>query len=375
LLKTAIVHEWLVNYAGSERCVESFTNIWQNAPVFTLVDFLNEDERRTILKGKKAHTSFIQKLPLASTQHRKYLPLFPLAIEQFDLNEYDLVLSSSHAVAKGVLTNSYQLHICYCYTPMRYAWDLYHIYLKEAGLLSGISGLTAKIILHKLRTWDIISSNRVDHFIAISNHIAKRIKKTYNRDSVVIYPPVDVHLFECRSDKEDFYLTASRMVSYKRIDIIVDAFSAMPDKKLVVIGDGPEMKKIKSKAGKNVEILGYQAFASLKSYMQKAKAFIFAAEEDFGIIAVEAMACGTPVIAFNKGGASETVSDDNTGILFDHQSPQSVKEAVLKFESIKDKFDPSIIRAHSLQFGRNIFEEKIKQFVDEKSSDFFPDKR
>ena len=375
MLKTAIVHEWLVNYAGSERCVESFTNIWQDAPVFTLVDFLSEDERRIILKGKKANTSFIQKLPFARTQHRKYLPLFPLAIEQFDLNAYDLVLSSSHAVAKGVLTNSYQLHICYCYTPMRYAWDLYHIYLKEAGLLSGISGLTAKMILHKLRAWDIISSNRVDHFIAISNHISKRIKKTYNRDSVVIYPPVDVYLFECRSDKEDFYLTASRMVSYKRIDIIVEAFSAMPDKKLVIIGDGPEMKKIKSKAGKNVEILGYQAFDSLKSYMQKAKAFIFAAEEDFGIIAVEAMACGTPVIALNKGGASETVSDNNTGILFDHQSPQSVKEAVLKFESIQDKFDPSIIRAHSLEFSRNIFEEKIKQFIDEKSNDFFPDKR
>jgi glycosyltransferase involved in cell wall biosynthesis len=375
MLKTAIVHEWLVNYAGSERCVESFTNIWQDAPVFTLVDFLNEDERKIILKGKKAHPSFIQKLPFARTQHRKYLPLFPLAIEQFDLNPYDLVLSSSHAVAKGVLTNSYQLHICYCYTPMRYAWDLYHIYLKEAGLLSGISGLTAKMILHKLRAWDIISSNRVDHFIAISNHISKRIKKTYNRESIVIYPPVDVHLFECRSDKEDFYLTASRMVSYKRIDVIVDAFSDMPDKKLVVIGDGPEMKKIKSKAGKNVEILGYQAFASLKYYMQRAKAFIFAAEEDFGIIAVEAMACGTPVIAFNKGGASETVSDNNTGILFNYQSPQSIKEAVLKFDSIQDKFDPSIIRAHSLQFGRNIFEEKIKQFIYEKSNDFFPDKR
>ena len=374
-MKTAIVHEWLVNYAGSERCVESFTNIWQDAPVYALVDYLNDDDRKIILKGRKAVTSFIQKLPFARTQHRKYLPLFPLAVEQFNLNEYDLVLSSSHAVAKGVLTNSYQLHICYCYTPMRYSWDLYHIYLKEAGLLSGISGLTAKMILHKLRTWDIISSNRVDYFIAISNHISKRIKKTYNRDSIVIYPPVDVHLFECISNKEDFYLTASRMVSYKRIDVIVDAFSAMPDKKLVVIGDGPEMKKIKSKAGKNVEILGYQAFASLKSYMQRAKAFIFAAEEDFGIIVVEAMACGTPVIALNKGVASETLSDNNTGVLFNHQSPESVKEAVLKYESIQDKFDPSIIRAHSMQFGRNIFEEKIKQFIDEKSNDFFPDKR
>jgi glycosyltransferase involved in cell wall biosynthesis len=374
-LKTAIVHEWLVNYAGSERCVESFTNIWQDAPVFALVDFLNEEERKIILKGRKAQTSFIQKLPLAKTHHRKYLPLFPLAIEQFDLNNYDLVLSSSHAVAKGVLTNSDQLHICYCYTPMRYAWDLYHIYLKEAGLLTGISGLAAKMILHKLRTWDIISSNRVDHFVAISNHISKRIKKTYNRDSVVIYPPVDVHLFECNPDKEDFYLTASRMVSYKRIDIIVDAFNTMPDKKLVVIGNGPEMKKIKSKAGKNIEILGYQEFDILKTYMQKAKAFIFAAEEDFGIIVVEAMACGTPVIAFNKGGASETVNDNKVGVLFEKQLPGSIKEAVLKFEAVQDKFDPSFIRTHSLQYGRNIFEEKIKTFINEKSVEFFSGKK
>jgi glycosyltransferase involved in cell wall biosynthesis len=375
MLKTAIVHEWLVNYAGSERCVESFTNIWKDAPVYALVDFLNEEERSIILKGRKARTSFIQKLPFAKTQHRKYLPFFPFAIEQFNLNEYDLVLSSSHAVAKGVLTNSNQLHICYCYTPMRYAWDLYHVYLKEAGLLSGISGLTAKMILHKLRAWDIISSNRVDHFIAISNHISKRIKKTYNRDSAVIYPPVDVHLFECNLDKEDFYLTASRMVSYKRIDIIVEAFVTMPDKKLVVIGDGPEMKKIKSKAGKNVEILGYQEFAVLKSYMQKAKAFIFAAEEDFGIIVVEAMACGTPVIALNIGGASETVNDSKVGVLFNHQTPQSVKEAVLKFEAVQDKFDPCFIRNHSLQFGRNIFEEKIKQFISEKSDEFYSGKK
>jgi glycosyltransferase involved in cell wall biosynthesis len=374
-LKTAIVHEWLVNYAGSERCVESFTNIWKDAPVYALVDFLNEDDRKIILKGKKSRTSFIQKFPFAKTQHRKYLPFFPLAVEQFDLNEYDIVLSSSHAVAKGALTNSYQLHVCYCYTPMRYAWDLYHSYLREAGLLSGISGVTAKMILHRLRTWDIISSNRVDHFIAISKHISRRIKKIYNRDAVVIYPPVDIHLYESVSDKEDFYLTASRMVPYKRIDIIAEAFSAMPDKKLVIIGDGPEMKKIKSRAGKNIEILGYQDFSVLKSYLQKAKAFIFAAEEDFGIIVVEAMACGTPVIALNKGGASETVIDNKSGILFNHQTPDSIKEAVVKFELTQDKFDPSMIRTHSLQFGRNIFEDSIKQFVDEKSDEFFSGKK
>jgi glycosyltransferase involved in cell wall biosynthesis len=374
-LKTAIVHEWLVNYAGSERCVESFTNIWQDAPVFSLVDFLKEDERRTILKGKRAITSFVQKLPFAKTQHRKYLKFFPLAIEQFDLNEYELIISSSHSVAKGALTNAGQLHICYCHTPMRYAWDFYHQYLKEAGLSKGVMGWEAKRVLHKLRLWDVISSNRVDHFIANSKHVAGRIKKIYNRESEVIYPPVDTHLFESQPHKESFYLTASRMVSYKKIELIVESFSHMPDKRLVVIGDGPEMNKIKAKAGKNIEILGYQEFSVLKSYLQKAKAFIFAAEEDFGIIVVEAMACGTPVIALNRGGAVETVSDGKTGILFYEQSPQVIKEAVVKFESMQDKFDPSIIKAHSAQFGRNIFEDKIKKFVHDKSDEFFSKNR
>jgi len=370
-MKTAIVHEWLVNYAGSERCVESFTNIWKDSPVYALVDFLNEEERGIILKGKKANTSFIQNLPFAKKHHRQYLSLFPLAIEQFDLTEYDVIISSSHAVAKGVLTSASQLHICYCYTPMRYAWDLYHRYILEAGLLHGVKGYIAKSMLHKLRMWDVIASSRVDDYIAISRHIAKRIKKTYNREATVIYPPVDVNNFGIIPVKEEFYLTASRMVPYKRMDIIVEAFSAMPDKKLVVIGDGPEMEKIKSKAGRNIEIIGYQSFEVLKSYMQKAKAFLFAAEEDFGIIVVEAMACGTPVIAFNIGGASETVLEMESGIFFNEQSPASIKEAVIKFESVKDKFDPETIRKYSLQFSRDIFEEKIKMFVNEKSSDFF----
>ena len=373
-MKTAIVHEWLVNYAGSERCVESFTNIWKDSPVYSLVDFLNDEERRTILKGKKANTSFVQNLPFANKHHRTYLSLFPLAIEQFDLSEFDLIISSSHAVAKGVLTNAGQLHICYCYTPMRYAWDLYHRYLIEAGLIHGVKGLIAKNILHKLRIWDVVASNRVDHFIAISNHIANRIKKTYNRESTVIYPPVDVNLFGVNGAKENFYLTASRMVPYKRMDLIVEAFSSMPDKKLVVIGDGPEMEKIKSKASRNVEIIGYQSFEVLKSYMQKAKAFLFAAEEDFGIIVVEAMACGTPVIAFNKGGASETVIDMISGVFFNEQSAESIKTAVHKFESTIEIFDPTLIHNYSLQFSRDIFEKKIKMFVKEKSSEFFKGK-
>ncbi|MFO7447454.1 MAG: glycosyltransferase, partial [Ignavibacteriaceae bacterium] len=237
-MKTAIVHDWLDSYAGSERVLESLTNIWNTSPVFTLADFLSDEDRRVILKDKRAFTSFVQKLPLAEKHFRKYLLLFPYAIEQFNLTDYDVVISSSHAVAKGALTTSRQLHICYCHTPMRYAWDLYFQYLKEANLERGIVGLFAKKVLHYIRLWDVSTANRPDYFIANSNHIAKRIKKIYNKESAVIYPPVDVHKYDTVPGKEDYYLTASRMVPYKKIDMIVEAFSKMPDKKLVVIGDG-----------------------------------------------------------------------------------------------------------------------------------------
>ncbi len=365
-LKTALVHEWLTNYAGSERVVESFNNIWSDAPVFTLADFLNDEERQIILKGKKTNTSFIQNLPFAKKSHKNYLLLFPYAIEQFDLSDYDVIISSSHAVAKGVLTNSQQLHICYCHTPIRYAWDLYHRYLKEANLNRGLKGLIAKKILHYMRIWDSTTANRPDYFIANSNHIAKRIKKIYNRESTVIYPPVDVHKFEMVSEKDNYYLTASRMVPYKRMDMIVEAFSKMPDKKLVVIGDGTEMPKIKAKAAANIEILGYQSFETLKRHMQKAKAFVFAAEEDFGIVVVEAMACGTPVIAWNFGGTAETVVNGKTGFFFEEQTIESLIQAVNKFEMQNNIFDSSVIRKHAEQFSRKIFEDKIKSFIDEK---------
>ena len=376
--KTAIVHDWFTNYAGSERVVESLTNIYPDADIFTLVDFLSEEERKIILKEKKPNTSFIQKLPFAKTKHRKYLVLFPLAIEQFDLSGYDLIISSSHAVAKGVLTNSNQLHICYCHTPMRYAWDLSHQYLKETNLDKGLLGWGAKKILHYLRIWDSTTANRVDYYIANSIHIAKRIKKIYDRDSVVIYPPVDINKFECSSNRENFYLTASRMVPYKRIDLIVEAFSQMSDKKLVVVGHGPEMDKIKSKATNNIEILGYLPDDELKKYMQKAKAFIFAAEEDFGIIVIEAMACGTPVIAYNKGGIAETVFDGENGILFNVQTPEAIRNAVARFEREENKFDSNIISQKVQKFGREIFEKNIRRFVDSKTSEFFgkkPDDR
>lgn len=365
------MQEWLVNYAGSEKCVESFNNIYPESDIFSLVDYLNNEERGIILKGKHAHTSFIQKLPFAKKKHRNYLPLFPMAIEQFDLSEYNLVVTSSHAVAKGVLTNSNQLHICYCHTPMRYAWDLYNRYITEAGLTKGLKGLIAKSTLHYIRMWDVSTANRPDYFIANSNHIARRIKKTYNRDAVVIYPPVDIDKFPLCENKENFYLTASRMVPYKRIDLIVEAFTAMPDKKLVVIGHGSEMEKIKQKAGKNIEILGYQPDDKLVEYMQKAKAFVFAAEEDFGIIVIEAMAAGTPVIAWQRGGTDESVIDKQTGILFNEQSSASIIDAVRRFEKEEKNFNSHSISNYAAGFGRNVFEEKISSFINNKLNEFY----
>jgi glycosyltransferase involved in cell wall biosynthesis len=362
-MKKALVHDWFSVYAGAEKCVESFTNIWNDFDIYSLIDFLDEKDRKIILKGKYAKTSFIQNLPFAKTKYRNYLPLFPLAIEQFDLSEYDVILSSSHAVAKGVLTHANQLHISYVHTPIRYAWDLYHQYLKESGLDKGLKGKLAKYFLHKIRIWDISTINRVDHYIANSNYIARRIKKVYDKGATVIYPPVDVDKFELEENKEDFYLTASRIVPYKKIDLIVEAFSKTK-KKLIVIGTGPDIDKIKSKATKNIEILGFQPDEVLIKYMQKAKAFIFAAEEDFGIIPVEAQACGTPVICLGKGGAKETVINGVTGIHFETQTIEALLKAINIFEKNYDKFEPTLIRKHSMKFNRKRFEKEIKEFVE-----------
>ncbi len=370
-MKTAIVHEWLVNYAGSERVVESFANIWPEADVFTLVDFLDDEQREIILKGKKTKTSFLQHFPFAKKNHRKYLPLFPKAVESFDLSEYDVIISSSHSVAKGFKKHKNQLHICYCHSPMRYAWDEAERYLIEANLNKGVKGKIAKLILNYLRKWDLNSANGVDYFIANSNYIAAKIKRIYNRNADVIYPPVDVNKFSLSNSKEDFYLTASRLVPYKQIDLIVKLFAELPDKKLVVIGGGPEKDKIKSLATPNIQILGYQNFQILKEYMEKAKAFIFVAEEDFGIIVVEAMASGTPVIAGDYGGTAESVINGKTGILFEKQDLKSLKDALFKFESVANSFNNEVIRKHSLSFDRKMFEKNIKSYVDDKIQNFF----
>jgi len=372
-LKVALVHEWLVTYAGSESVLEQIIDCYPDADLYSVVDFLPEPERQK-LKGKTAKTTFIQQMPFARRKYRHYLPLMPLAIEQLDLSGYDLVISSSHAVAKGVLTGPDQLHICYVHSPIRYAWDLQHQYLHESGLDCGVKAWLARWMLHKIRQWDVRTANGVDCFVANSHYIARRIKKVYRREATVINPPVATSQFILQEKKEDFYLTASRMVPYKKMDLIVEAFSGMPEKKLVVIGDGPDFKKIKSKAGPNVELLGYQTLDVLRDYMQRAKAFVFAAEEDFGITPVEAQACGTPVIAYGKGGALETVRGEDhekpTGLFFAAQNIKSIIDAIDYFEQCIDKFSPAACRENALRFSPEHFRNNFSRFVEERWQDF-----
>ncbi|MCW8996475.1 MAG: glycosyltransferase, partial [Psychromonas sp.] len=301
-MKVAIVHDWLVVNGGAEKVLKAVLELYPNADIYTLVDFLPKSARGW-LKNNKVTTSFIQRLPFASSQYRNYLPLFPIAIEQFDLAGYELVISSSYAVAKGVITGPEQPHVCYCHSPARYAWDLQTEYLKESGIEKGFKSIIARYFLHKFRIWDVRTANGVDQFIANSEFIKKRIYKCYRRKALVIYPPVDIERFELCNEKEDFYLTASRLVPYKRIDLIAAAFVTMPDKKLKIIGSGPQMEKLQAitENAANIEVMGYQSDEVMVKEMQKAKAFVFAAEEDFGILPVEAQACGTPVIAFGKG--------------------------------------------------------------------------
>ena len=359
-MKIAIVHEWFVTYAGSERAVEQILAIFPDADLFSLIDFMPANERGFIM-NKKVKTSFLQKMPFARKHYRNYLPLMPCAIERLDLSGYDLVITSSHAVAKSVKTKNIP-NICYCYTPIRYAWDMSEEYLRSSGF---IKRLIAGLILSYIRKWDKRTAERVDYFMAISEYIAARIKRIYGRESFVIYPPVDTDAFTISSaPKEDYYLTASRMVPYKRMDLIVETFAQMPDKKLVVIGEGPDMRMIRSKATKNIELLGHQPYEALKEHMQKARAFIFASEEDFGIAPVEAQACGTPVIAFKKGGATETVIENKTGLFFDKQTVESLKHAILEFEQIENKFDRSEIRKNAERFSIDNFKNNFKDHVE-----------
>lgn len=365
-MKIALVHDWLVTFAGSEQVLSNLIEIFPDSDLFAVIDFLSEEDRQR-LHGKFATTTFIQKLPAAKSIYRKYLPLMPLAVEQIDLSTYDVVISSSHAVAKGVLTGPDQLHISYVHSPIRYAWDLQHQYLRESNLERGPKAWLARWLLHKIRLWDYRTAAGVDRFVANSHFIGRRIRKVYGRDSDVIYPPVDVDAFSYCEEKHDFYLAASRLVPYKRMDLIVRAFSDMPDRRLIVIGDGPEMPKLKALAASNVELLGYRPFEDLKKHMQHARAFVFAAEEDFGITPVEAQACGTPVIAYGKGGSLETVIESTdpsvcTGIWFESQTVESIIAAVKRFESIPE-ISPTACRRHAESFSSARFQDEFRNYV------------
>lgn len=366
-MKSVIIHDWLTSpIGGSENVLQEIHRLLPS-PICTLVT----DPKKMIgsyFQDLDIQTSFIQKLPFAKTKHRNYLPLFPLAIEHFDLHKYDLILSSSHCVAKGVITHPEQLHICYCHTPVRYAWDLMHSYLKEAKLDRGVKGMLTRLTLQYLRTWDVHSSHRVDHFIANSQFVAARIKKFYRRKSVVIYPPVNTAYYQLKEKKEDYYLTASRLVSNKRIDLIVDAFAQMPDKKLIVIGDGPEKENLKMRAKKNIEFLENQTNEQLKNYLQNAKAFVFAAIEDFGILPVEAMATGTPIIGLEKGGLLETVIPYTTGLFFKEQTVASLKNIIQEFVGME--FDPKKCRARAEEFSQEKFRKRFQSFVLDKYIEF-----
>lgn len=364
-VKVAVICDWLTVYSGAERVLGEIVRLFPESDLFSLVDFYDGD--RSFLLGKKSRTSFIQNLPFAKKKYRSYLPFMPLAIEQFDLSEYDLVVSSSHAVAKGVITGPDQLHICYIHSPIRYAWDLQFQYLRESGMSNGFKGMLARIVLHYIRSFDVRSSNGVDLFVSNSHFVARRVRKFYRRESEVLYPPVDVEKFKVEIEKDEYYVTASRIVPYKRMDLIVEAFKDMPEKRLFVIGDGPGFEELTASAQgfNNIKILGYLSFDELRSYLEKAKAFIFAAEEDFGIAPVEALACGTPVIAYGKGGALETVIENETGIFFHSQTAEAIRSSVRRFESIPWGTKPALCRAQAERFAPDIFRQRFASIVRE----------
>lgn len=368
-LNYALVHEWLTPKAtgGSELVVKEILK-YIDADVYALIDFESTNPE-SYLFGRSIGKTFLQHFPLAENGVQKYLPFLPLAIEQLDLRNYDIILSSSHTVAKGVITTPQQLHICYCHATMRFAWDLTFDYLAHSFMGQGIQGMMTRYLLHRLRQWDVLAANRVDYFAANSQHTASRIWRYYRRPAEVIYPPVNIDRFSYQSKKEDYYLIVSRLVSYKKVSLIVEAFNQL-NLPLIVIGTGPELAKIRQLAQPNVQILGFQPDDVVEKYMAGAKAFLYAAYEDFGIAPVEAQACGTPAIAFGAGGTSETVRDirqhpdSGTGILFAEQSVTAIVEAVQTFIFYQGKFNPEVARSHAAKFSPDIFKQRYLDFVD-----------
>ena len=357
-MRVAIVHYWFVSQRGGEKVVEELCTLFPRADIVTLT--LDRDALSPRLVSREITTSFINKLPFSKRWYKHYLPLMPLALEQFDLRGYDLVISSESGPAKGVLTSPETLHICYCHTPMRYVWDMYHDYMSTSGR---IKRFFMAPLLHYLRIWDRLSADRVDHFVANSANVARRIAKHYRRDADVVYPPVAVDDFFVSEQHGDFYLMVGQLVGYKRADLAVKAF-ARSGKRLVVIGEGEEMRFLREIAGKNIEFLGRQPFEVLRDHYSRCQALVFPGEEDFGIVPLEAMASGRPVIAFGKGGALETVVDGKTGIFFHEQTEDALMEAVERFESMKSHFHPNEIRAHACGFGPERFRSEMARIIE-----------
>lgn len=365
---------------GGEKVLEVFCELFPDADIFTLIHLRGTVSK--LIEERKIHTSFLQRVPLAKRHYRAFLMLFPLAIEGFNMGAYDLVLSSSHCVAKGVLPSAAAVHICYCHTPMRYIWDQYDTYFgaEKKGIVSRVA---MRSVAHYLRIWDVVSSERVDSFVANSHHVANRIKKYYKRPADVIHPPADCSLYTPSESRKggNYYLLVSAFAPYKRIDIAIDAFEKL-GLPLILIGGGQEEGRIRKMAKKHVKCIGWQSSESLREYYRGCKALIFPGEEDFGIVPVEAQACGRPVIAFARGGVLETVRgiycpshdapagktfmhpESPTGVFFTKQTPASLMEAVQFFERHIHLFDTHLIRKHAEGFDRLLFKEKFKHYIE-----------
>lgn len=364
-MKVAIIHYWFVTWRGGEKVIEQLLRLYPEADVFTHV--ATPEIERTKLAGHRVQRTFVSKLPGAQKRYQKYLPLMPVALEQLDLTGYDLVISSESGPAKNVITHPDALHICYCHSPMRYVWDMYPLYLADAGWLTR---LLMRPLMHYMRLTDSVSASRVDHFIANSKFIARRIDKCYRRQAEVIPPPVEVDDFEARAEKQDYYLLLGQLTAYKKADLVMDAF-LRSGKRLVIIGEGEQLAAMRARATERVVVLGRQPFSALKEHLANAKALVFPGVEDFGIVPLEAMASGTPVIAYAKGGALETVieSDDPsaaTGLFFHEQSIDAINEAVARFESLSEPISAEACRARAEQFAPDRFREELSSFIQAK---------
>lgn len=359
-MNIALVHDWCTGMRGGEKCLEVLCEMFPDAPVYTLLH--NEGTMSPLIERHRFVTSFIDRLPAKRTQYRKYLPLFPLAISRFDMSEYDLVVSTSHAVAKGVRVRPDALHICYCHTPMRYVWEMYDDYFGKgkAGL---VTRMAMKVLRPLLQRWDVSTADNVHYYIANSENVRHRIRRYYKREAEVIFPPVDTDRFQCSMQDEGFHLIVSALVPYKRVDLAVEAFN-VSGKRLVIAGTGPESAKLRAMAGPNIEFLGWQSDEQLAQLYARCTALIFPGVEDFGIVPLEAQASGKPVIAFRQGGALETIVEGVTGVFFDRQTAESLQEGVTACAAVR--FDPGVIRTHAERFSRANYRRNMDRSIQDK---------